>query len=177
MLFRSTRGGQPLFFYQTPKMVLIVNELNSQIRHVYLNVPHSKNPKPSWYGESVGHYEGDTLVVDTVGIDAKTFVDNFETPHTEKLHTVERFHISPDGKTLEVNLHVEDPGAFTTPWDAIQRYRRVEPGVADVTEAFNPLSSVADAGPMLESSCAENPNSLFGAAGALPIPQTDKPDF
>ena len=84
---------------------------------------------------------------------------------------------SPDGKTMEVRLHVEDPGAFTTPGDAIQRYRRVEPGVADVREAFNPLSSVNDAGPMLESSCAENPNSLFGAEGTLPVPQTDKPDF
>jgi hypothetical protein len=49
----------------------------------------------------------------------------------------------------------------------MQRYRRVEPGVADVNEAFNALSSVNDAGPLLESSCAENPNSLFGAEGAL----------
>jgi hypothetical protein len=82
-----------------------------------------------------------------------------------------------NGMRMEVRLHVEDPVAFTTPWDAMQRYRRVEPGVADVNEAFNALSSVNDAGPLLESSCAENPNSLFGAEGALPVPQTDKPDF
>jgi hypothetical protein len=168
---------QPVYFVQTPKMVVMTWQADHQYRHVYLNVPHSKNPKPSWFGESVGHYEGDTLVVDTIGIDTRTFVDNFETPHTEKLHTVERFRMSPDKKTMEVNLHVEDPGAFTTPWDAIQRYRRVEPGVADVNEAFNALSSVADAGPMLESSCSENPNSLFGAEGALPVPQSDTPDF
>jgi hypothetical protein len=49
--------------------------------------------------------------------------------------------------------------------------------VADVTEPFNPLSSASAAGPILEASCAENPNSLFGAEGALPIPQTDKPHF
>jgi hypothetical protein len=48
-------------------------------------VPHSANPKPSWYGESVGHYEGDTLVVDTIGLNDKTFIDNYRTPHTEKL--------------------------------------------------------------------------------------------
>jgi hypothetical protein len=168
---------QPVYFVQGSTEVVMIWQADHQVRHVYLNVPHSAHPAPSWFGESVGRYEGDTLVVDTIGIDTRTFVDNFETPHTDQLHTVERFHMTNGGKTLEVNLHVEDPGAFTTPWDAIQRYRRVEPGVADVTEPFNPLSSVSAAGPMLESSCAENPNSLFGAEGALPIPQTDKPDF
>jgi hypothetical protein len=85
--------------------------------------------------------------------------------------------MTDNGLRMEVNLHVEDSGAFTTPWNAIQRYRRVEPGVADNNEPFNPLSSASRAGPMLEASCAENPNSLFGAEGALPVPQTEKPDF
>ncbi|HYK78987.1 MAG TPA: hypothetical protein VEU95_05130 [Micropepsaceae bacterium] len=168
---------QPVYFVQSPKEVVMIWQADHQVRHVYLNVPHSSNPKPSWFGESVGHYEGDTLVVDTIASDTRTFIDQFETPHTEKLHTIERFHMTNGGMAMEVNLHVEDPGAFTTPWDAIQRYRRVEPGVAEVKEAFNALSSTSAAGPILESSCAENPNSLFGAEGALPIPQTDKPDF
>ncbi len=168
---------QPVYFVQSLKEVLMIWQADHQIRHVYMNVPHSPDPKPSWFGESVGHYEGDTLVVDTVASDPRTFIDQFETPHTDKLHTIERFHMTNGGKTLEVNLHVEDPGAFTTPWDAMQRYRRVEPGVADVTESFNALSSTSAAGPILEASCAENPNSLFGAEGALPIPQTEKPDF
>src|SRR5581483_10782976 len=99
----------------------------------------------------------------TIGIDTRTVVDNFQTPHSEKLHTVERFHMTNGGRILEVNLHVEDPGAFTTPWDAIQRYRRVEPRLAEPNEAFNAVSSTSAAGPILESSCAENPNSLFGA--------------
>jgi len=81
---------------------------------------------PSWFGESVGRYEGDTLVVDTVGMNDKTYIDSYRTPHTEKLHVVERFRMIEGGKTLEVKVHVEDPGAFTTPWDAIQRYRRVD---------------------------------------------------
>jgi hypothetical protein len=168
---------QPVYFVQSPKEVVMIWQADHQVRHVYLDVPHSTNPKPSWFGESVGHYEGDTLVVDTIGTDTRTFIDQFETPHTDRLHTIERFHMTNGGMTLEVNLHVEDSGAFTTPWEAIQRYRRVEPGVADVTEPFNALSSASAAGPILESSCAENPNSLFGAEGALPIPQTDKPDF
>ena len=74
---------------------------DNQIRHVYLNVPHSVNPTPSWNGESVGYYEGgDTLVVDTIGVlvHPYNFVDNYRTPHTDQLHVVERYRISPDGQ-------------------------------------------------------------------------------
>src|SRR5262249_15704230 len=52
---------RPIFFLQTAKEVTIIMESDMQVRRIYLNVPHSRNPKPSWYGESVGHYEGDTL--------------------------------------------------------------------------------------------------------------------
>jgi hypothetical protein len=52
--------------------------------------PHSENPKSSWYGESVGHYERDTLVIDTIGLTDKTVLDTYRTPHTEKVHVVER---------------------------------------------------------------------------------------
>ena len=86
-----TRGGQPLNWIHTAEAVVMVNELNQQTRHIYLNVPHTANPKPSWYGESVGHYEGDELVVDTIGLNARTFVDNYRTPHTEQIHVVERY--------------------------------------------------------------------------------------
>jgi hypothetical protein len=168
---------QPVYIVQAPKEVVMIWQADHQVRHVYLNVPHSAHPTPSWFGESVGHYEGDTLVIDTIGISTRTFVDNFETPHTDQLHTVERFHMTNGGMTMEASLHVEDPGAFTTPWDAIQRYKRVEPGVAEAKKEDSALGSTADAGPILESSCAENPNGLFGAKGALPLPQTDHPDF
>src|SRR5436190_9054653 len=69
---------QPVYFMQTPKEVVMIWQADHQVRHVYLNVPHSKNPAPSWFGESVGHYQGDTLIVDTIGISTRTFVDNFE---------------------------------------------------------------------------------------------------
>ena len=67
-------------------------------RHVRLNQPHSVGLKPSWYGESVGHYEGNTLIVDTIGLNDRTFVDSFRTPHTSQLHVVERFRITDGGK-------------------------------------------------------------------------------
>ncbi len=169
---------QPVFFVQSPKEVVMIWQGDHQVRHVYLDTPHSNNPRPSWYGESVGHYEGDTLVVDTIGISDRTLVDNFATPHTGQLHTIERYRMSDDGRRLEVSLHVEDPGAFTTPWDAVQRYRRVEPRVAEPPKrADDFLSAAGVAGPMLESSCAENPHGLFDAPGTLPIPSADRADF
>jgi hypothetical protein len=157
-----------LFFIQTPKEVLIIYKSDMQTRHVYLNVAHSAHPKPSWYGESVGHYEGDTLVVDTIGLNTKTYIDNYRTPHTPQLHVVERFRMTDGGKRLVVNVHVEDPGAFTTPFNAIQRFARWTHD------------------PMAEWSCQESaPLDQFTygnygrshVAGVVPIPVADKPDF
>ena len=167
---------QPVYFVQTSKEIVMTWQADHQIRHVYLTDKHAAQVKTSWYGESIGHYEGDTLVVDTIGLDARTAVDGFQTPHTEQLHVVERFHLVNGGKILEVNVHVEDPGAFTTPWNAIQRYRRVEPGIAENPDPLNPVSSTSAEGPMIEASCAENPNSLMGMA-SIPVPQTVRPDF
>src|SRR5262249_15600992 len=74
----------------------------------------------------VGHYEnGDTLVIDTIGISPKSFVDNYRTPHTDDLHVVERWKLAADGQAVEGSVFVEDPGTFTTPYTAGQRWRRV----------------------------------------------------
>jgi len=133
-----------------------------QLRHVYLNVPHSPNPKPSWYGESIGHYEnGDTLVVDTIGLNDRTYVDNYRTPHTTQLHVVERFKLIDGGEGIEVTVRVEDPGAFTMPWNAVQHYRRDQRS----TEV-----------PLHEMVCAENNGDHFNQ-GLYPIPQADTTDF
>jgi len=150
---------RPVYFLQTPKQVTIINEGDAQVRRVYLNVPHSLNPKPSWYGESVGHYEnGDTLVIDTIGLNAKTFVDLYLTPHTERLHVVERFRLMPNGKIIELSITVEDEGAFTTPWSARQTYNQ------------DPQWK------MEEAICAENNVDVFNQ-GYVPPPEADKPDF
>src|SRR5215467_7525970 len=105
----------PMYIVQTPKDVVFLYQSDHQIRHIYMNVPHSKNVTPSWYGESVGHYEGDTLVVDTIGITTKVAVYYNDTPNTDKLHVVERYRRVDDGNTLEVTFTAEDPGAFTVP--------------------------------------------------------------
>jgi hypothetical protein len=114
----TLHGGY--WFLQQKDKVTIVIANQAQVRHIYLNVPHSNPVVPSWNGESVGHYEGDTLVVDTIGIKTSEYVpiDRFGTPHTDKLHIVERIRkVSP--KELRVEYRVEDPGAFTTAWDAV----------------------------------------------------------
>ena len=79
----------PVYFIQTPKEVVMIWSEDHQVRHVYLNRQHSARPAPSWFGESVGHYEGDTLVVDTVGMNDKTFVDNYLTPTIGGLYVVQ----------------------------------------------------------------------------------------
>ena len=168
-------GIHPLFFVQTPKQVLMIWEENQQVRHIYMTDKHSPNVKPSWYGESIGHYEGDTLVVDTIGIDKRTFVDRYETPHSEQMHVVERFRVTEGGKFVDVEVHVEDPGAYTTAWNARNRWRRVEPGVAENNVPLTELSSSPEAGPLAEYICAENPGTYFG--GGIQIPQAAKPDF
>jgi len=168
---------RPLYFVQGPKEVVMILTSFNDVRRIHLADKHSANLKASWYGESIGHYEGDTLVVDTIGLDDRTFVDGFGTPHTKELHVIERFHLIDGGKTLEVNVHVEDPGAFTMPWDAIQRFRLFEAAVAKVpVERLAVLATPAE-GPLTEAICAENPNSFFVGQPALPIPQAAVPDF
>src|SRR5712671_5583219 len=168
---------QAMYFVQTPKTVMMILSSKQEVRHVYLTDKHSENLKPSWYGESIGHYEGDALVVDTVGIDERTWVDGFGTPHTKELHVIERFHLIEDGKVLEANVHVEDRGAFTAPWNAIQRFRQYEAAVRQVGIARIAQLASAPEGPLTELICADNPNSFFPGTSVLPIPQAVTPDF
>lgn len=146
-------GGQPIYFIQTAKEVLMIYEGDHQLRHVYLDVPHAKNPKPSWYGESVGHYEGDTLVVDTIGMNNTTVIDSYRTPHTDKLHVEERWRLIND-KTLQVDIKIEDPDTFNQSWSTFQRYQRGQQTLE-------------------EEACAENNQHLFD----YHIPQAKTPDF
>jgi hypothetical protein len=168
---------QPMYFIQGPQEVVMILTSFNDVRHIHLTGQHSTNVKTSWYGESIGHYEGDALVVDTIGLDERTWVDGFGTPHTKQLHVIERYHLIEGGKVLEANIHVEDPGAFTMPWDAIQRFRQYEAAVRQVPiERLAQLASAPE-GPLVEMSCTDNPNSYFAGTSALPIPQALVPDF
>jgi hypothetical protein len=143
---------------QTPRDVVLM--LTGRARHIWMNVPHSANPKPSWYGESVGRYEGDTLVVDTIGFNDKTFVDSYRTPHTDKLHVVERFKLINGGSTLEVAFTVEDPGAFYQPWSGTRNRHRVTP------QYSRPV----------EFECPEANDDYYNI-GLEPVPTAEKVEF
>ena len=150
--------AQPMFFIHTPQQVRMLAQHDNDVRRVYLNVPHSANLKPTWYGESVGRYEGDALVIDTVGLNDKTFVDNFRTPHSEKLHVIERYRVIENGKRLEAQVTIDDPAIFIKPLQALHRWRLVQ-------------------GPIAEWRCAAGEsNNPFGYE-ADPVPTAEKPDF
>jgi hypothetical protein len=152
-----------------------------------MNQSHPEKVTPSWYGDSVGHYEGDTLVVDTIGIKIGRYsmVDWYGTPHSEALHVVERYrmldydaakegferdakeHNVPDGKPvanaqgkyLQLQFTVDDKGVFNMPWSATMTYRSGGAGAMD----WNELT------------CAENIQWYPGRDSD--VPRAAKPDF
>ena len=101
---------------QTRDYVYQLWEYNQNWRQVALNVPQDPDPALTWYGNAVGKWEGDTLVVDSVGYKDSTWLDARGLPHTQDLHLVERIHRM--GENLAFEITFEDPGAFTKPWTA-----------------------------------------------------------
>ena len=87
---------------------------------------HPKNLTPSYYGHNVGHWEGDTLVVDSVGYNERFWFDRGAHPHTEQLHLIERF-TRVDFDNIKYEVTIDDPGAYTAPWSG-QFNLRLDPG-------------------------------------------------
>jgi hypothetical protein len=176
--------------------VILISLHDQQVRHVRMNVPHSAHLTPSWQGESVGHYEADTLVIDTIGqkVGPLSMVDRFGTPFSTALHVIERYRLidgamarnlqrkhestffGPGGSSpltneygrgdidpdtmkpgLQVEITVDDPATFTTPWSGFVTYRHV-------------------LGEWPEAVCAENTQGS-GSSWIVLVPQADKPDF
>ena len=147
-----------VWLLQQPDTVTIIYQNDYQRRVVHLDAPHSAHPVPSWFGESIGRYEGESLIVDTTGIAVHEFsaIDRFGTPHTDAMRVVERYRVADDRRTLRVDFTVDDPGTFTMPWHAAVVYNRgtAYPG---------------------ERPCAEN--NREGETGLVPMPMATRPDF
>jgi hypothetical protein len=170
---------------QQAHQITILYEQDHEVRHVRMNQPHPAQLTPSWYGDSVGHYEGDTLVVDTKGTKADrrlAMLDLYGTPYTKALHVVERFRLldheaakdglerdakenyhpgatvdrGPRAKFLQVQFTVADEGVFTTPWSATITYGR-------------------NATDWPETVCAENIHEYYRKDSE--VPTAGKPDF
>jgi hypothetical protein len=185
--------GLPLVFrdvgmqmFQQSDKITILYDYDHEVRRVWLNQRHPAHVTPSWYGDSVGHYEGDTLVIDTVGVKIGPFamVDWYGTPQTPALHLVERYRLLDyeaakeaqewglkenflvrehaidteyKGKGLQVQFTVEDEGVFNMPWSATVTYRRAS-------------------GEWPEVVCAENLRATWVTKDS-DVPRADKPDF
>ena len=159
-------GGAVMQMLQTPTEITMIFADPGQFRTIYLNREHSKNPVPSYWGESVGHFEGDTLVVDTIGIAVNPqagSMGNYGTPHTDKLHLVERYRflrdgeastapppeddsfdsaaVIPGGKHLRLTFTLEDPIAFRKPWSVTLDYMPLKARVREYVCAENSRSS------------------------------------
>ena len=186
MLFVYKEGT--IRMIQQPDMVQIIyTGPNTDVRRIRLNTRHPEPLTPSWYGDSVGHYEGDTLVIDTIGVKTDrpyAMIDLFGTPYSKSLHVIERYrlreyddvkdaiarHIKenwlPAGdvyskhrsKFLQLHLTVEDEGVFTTPWTATLTY---------VPGPDGPSESV----------CADNIHQYYYDRSDADVPRADKPDF
>ena len=171
--------------FQRGDHITMIYDQDHEVRYVRMNAQHPRNVKPSWYGDSVGHYEGDTLVVDTVGQKSGPFamVDLYGTPYTSALHVVERYRLidydeakegldrdakenfragvgtidrNYRGKHLQIRYTVEDPGVFTTAWSGTVTYGR---GSEEWPETV----------------CAENPHVYYSKDEQ--VPTAAKPDF
>jgi hypothetical protein len=151
---------EPFFFIQSPKSnaVYMLWERDSLTRRIYLTDQHSENVKPSWFGDSIGHYDNGELIVDTIGLSTKlSFLDMYRTPHGDKLHVTERFKLTPDGKFLEASVKVEDPDTLKEPMYMTARWRKQE-------RAWR------------EFICAENNSDRF-SHNLFPLPEAQTPDF
>ena len=151
--------AEPFYFIQTPKIVYMIWQRDHMVRRIYLTDKHSENIKPSWFGDSMGRYESDgTLFIDTIGLQTKnSYIDNFRTPHTEKLHVTESIKLVDNGNRIEAFVKVDDPDTFYEPLYLIQRWRKVP-------------------NPLVETVCAENNEDHFNQ-GLFPLPRATKPDF
>jgi hypothetical protein len=187
-------SGVPYIFFQPgmqmvqqPDRITFLYLRDHEVRHVRMNEAHPARVAPSWYGDSVGHYEGDTLVIDTVGVRTDrpfAMIDMFGTPYTQALHVVERYRlidygdakavidrnsthntriaevfVDPTyrGKHLQLSFTVEDEGVFMMPWFATITYARL-------------------LGAWEEHVCSENPHEYYNSKDSE-VPVADKPDF
>ena len=168
--------------------ILYANEYN--VRHVRLNQPHQPHITPSWNGDSVGHYEGDTLVIDTVGIKVGPYamVDMYGTPHTEALHVVERYRLldyevaneSEDrGENENFRLQVSDTGLARNPNykgpGLLLEFTVEDPGVFTIAWSAR-ITYRRPLGSWPEFVCAENIHEYYYNKNSE-VPTADKPDF
>jgi hypothetical protein len=185
-------NGVAMQMLQQPDRITFLYPNDHQARHVRMNVPHAAQATPSWYGDSVGHYEGDTLVIDTVGVKIGPFamVDFYGTPYSEALHVVERYRLldyEAAKEGLERDAHENlrpargaDAGSAPAA-DYRGKHLQLEFTVDDDGVFTMPWKATITYRRGFEAwreiVCAENTRELAIAGRGNKVPTADKPDF
>ena len=123
----AANPGSFLWLPAADKIVIVSFQINTAgVRRIYLNREHPKSLLPTWNGDSIGHWEGDTLVADTIGFNDKSWLHPAMQPHTEETHLIERFRqVSESGNSfLEIASTVEDRKALTSAYAFTRYFRR-----------------------------------------------------
>jgi hypothetical protein len=149
----------PMQILQDPNWVIIMHQRDHQVRRARITKQHTPNLKRSPYGESIADYDGDTLVIDTIGMTDKHPIDMFGTPHTEALHVIERYRLINNGQQLEVGITIEDPNTFYRPFNTRMVYNR-----SNVTG-------------LVEEICAENNRLPTTGVYAIPTARPGEPRY
>jgi len=126
-LFRNSQTATFLWLASPDKIVIAFggNIATSGVQRIYFNRQHPRNLLPTWNGHSVGHWEGDTLVVDTIGFNDKSWLQVAMEPHTEEAHMIQRIRQVGDGRLLEIQYAVEDRKALTSAYTYTRYYRKI----------------------------------------------------
>jgi hypothetical protein len=114
-LMRSMNSPDPIQIMQNAKYIALLYEQNTWFHIVPIGKQHVKDMRPTWFGDSIGSWDGDTFVVDTVNFNGRTRLDTIGHPHSDALHVIERF-TRTDAMHIEYEVTIDDPKTFTKPW-------------------------------------------------------------
>ena len=116
----------PMEIIELPGRVLMVFEYDHLIRQIYTDGrEHRTDLAPSYMGDSIGHWDGDTLVVETTNFNDRTWIDRIAVPHSEEMKLIERLHLNGEGQ-LQIDMRVEDPLELAKPWEFSRYYRKTD---------------------------------------------------
>jgi hypothetical protein len=116
----------PMEVIQLPGRVLMIYEYDHLVRQIYTDGRgHRDDLAPSWMGDSIGRWDGDTLVVETTNFNDRTWIDRIAVPHSEEMRLVERLYLNDKGE-LQIDMRVEDPVALAEPWEFSRYYRKTD---------------------------------------------------
>lgn len=116
--------NMPFEFLQRDERIFIHYQWNRLVRVIDMNIAQPEPYGPLLLGQSVGRWDGGTLVIDTISLDDRTLLDDAGMPHSDALHVIERYRLMNEGRTLQLALTIDDPKTFSKSWEARLRFRR-----------------------------------------------------